>query len=84
MTGEEPPIYNLIEWVRRWIDVNDARYNESDLFQNVIHNVLPPGVTHGGYELCVDFGSAGTEALDELIEILSQSAKAIVVKSRSE
>jgi hypothetical protein len=81
VTGGPPSLGEIIKWSERWLDLEDARFVEGQLFQEVIHNIKPPAATEDGYTVSVDFGTAPTTAFDELIGLLLQNASRVEVGS---
>ena len=79
--GEPPADDVLLRWIAEWVDVDDQRYVASETFQGVIHNVLRPRTIASGYWTSVDFGSAPTEAVMQLIDIMRPTARAIEIGS---
>lgn len=74
--GSSPPA-DLPGWVARWLDLEDRTFTEALAFQSVIHSFLRPRETPGGYELAFDMGSAPTEALADLLDIVTRDAERI-------
>jgi hypothetical protein len=81
VVGARPSETALIEWATRWMDISDARYDESAEFQQVVHSISPPEPTSSGVHVSVDFGSAPTTAFDELLEVLLQGGATVSVGS---
>ena len=81
VVGACPDESALRDWVTRWMDISDARYNASEEFQQVVHSVTPPNITESGFSLSVDFGTAPTAAFDELTHILACGARSVSVGS---
>lgn len=79
VAGEPPADDLLLGWIAEWVDVDDKRYVASETFQGVIHSVLRPSRIASGYWTSVDFGSAPTEAVTQLIEIMRPTARAIEI-----
>jgi hypothetical protein len=79
--GEPPADDVLLRWIAEWVDVDDQRYVASETFQGVVHSVLRPRQIASGYWTSIDFGSAPTEAVVRLIELLRPTARAIEIGS---
>jgi hypothetical protein len=73
----ELPPRDLANWFHRWFDPNDERFDRDAPLSNVIHSLLvKPGV------LSIDLGSAATEALRDMLELIEAAgATAIRVSS---
>ncbi len=73
----ELPPQDLAKWFHLWFDPNDERFDRDAQLSNVIHSLLvKPGV------LSIDFGSAATEALRDMLELIEAAgAKVIRVSS---
>ncbi len=56
-------------WIHRWMDIDDARYEEGKEFLNVIHNVTVPRKVNDYIEFSLDMGSAEIIAFFELIAL---------------
>jgi len=73
----ELPPQDLAKWFHLWFDPNDERFDRDAQLSNVIHSLLvKPGV------LSIDFGSAATEALRDMLELI-QAAGAKVIRVSS-
>ncbi len=83
ITGTALPKRELVAWALHWLDVSDSRYDESAMFQQVVHSISPPTLIEGGYEVSVDFGSAPVSAFDELLELLVRDASRVSIGSFS-
>jgi hypothetical protein len=76
----ELPPQDLANWFHRWFDPNDERLDRDAPLSNVIHSLLvKPGV------LSIDFGSAATEALQDMLQLIEAAgATAISVSSSTQ
>ncbi|MCA9125276.1 MAG: hypothetical protein KDB11_34105 [Planctomycetales bacterium] len=83
VVDSEVPEGELIEWTRYWLDIDDNRYRDVQQFQSVVHNVTRPSIEASKFELSVDFGSAPTEAFDQLLRLLCQHSRMVTVGSFS-
>ena len=81
VVGAPPDEPALLDWASRWMDISDSRYDESAEFQQAVHSVTPPRITESGFTLSVDFGSAPTDAFDELAELLARDTRRVSVGS---
>lgn len=81
VVGARPDEPALLDWTSRWMDISDSRYDEAAEFQQVVHNVTPLERTESGFTISVDFGSAPTDAFDELAELLVQDGRRVSVGS---
>lgn len=77
--GIPPAEVDLHAWIAKWVDVDDQRCVEGADFQSVIHNCLRPVLVGSSYLMSVDFGSAPTIAVFELLDLLAPSASAIQI-----
>jgi len=81
VADSEIPDAELTNWIRYWLDIDDTRYRDGQRFQSVIHNATRPTIEDSGFALSVDFGSAPTEALDELLRLLCGRSKMVTIGS---
>ena len=65
----------LEEWTKFWVDVTDSRYQPTREWLDVVHNVTCPALENGVWSFSVDFGTAPTDALNQLFEIFSADDK---------
>jgi hypothetical protein len=84
LTLDKKPGIQYQKWATRWIDINDKKQKDSTGVQNVIHNITFPSEDGGKWQTSIDLGTAPTEALKELLSILSrQGIKKIEVHSKT-
>jgi hypothetical protein len=67
--GKIDPWSEFELWVHRWMDIDDARYEEGKELMNVIHDVTLPKHKGDYYEFSVDMGSAEVDAFFELLSL---------------
>ena len=74
----------LTGWIDKWInEADDWELGENGLL-GAIHNVTKPIETENGFMFSVDFGSAGIEAFNDLInEIYQQGVLSLKIGSFS-
>ena len=73
-------ISNIVVWATKWLDSKDEKVQDSNKLQGVIHNISKPEKEDDKTTFSVDFGSAPTEAVLELLDILSKDSKATNIK----
>lgn len=59
---------NFIEWLDKWLDIEDKSYLKNKDFQNVIHRVAVE--QNSEFIVSIDFGSAPIDSLLEFISVL--------------
>jgi hypothetical protein len=80
--GSDAPMGAIIEWSRRWMDLDERRSEGADGLQGVVRVVArPTPESDGSYVLSVDMGSAPVDALEELLAIVSRGAVHVDVTS---
>jgi hypothetical protein len=63
----------LLSWTKKWIDEEDKRPTDTNGLSGVIHNVTrPASTTDNETKFSVDFGSADTDSVMELIETIEK------------
>ncbi len=85
MFSPKPDNYDwLIAWIDKWInEADDWELDENGLL-GAIHNVTKPIETDDGMMFSVDFGSAGIEAFNDIInEIYQQGVLSLKIGSFS-
>ncbi len=68
-----PPWPQIEAWLARWLDREEQRPKDADGLSGVVHSMSEPRTQGSRHYLFVDFGSAGPEALVELLELLAGS-----------
>lgn len=63
----------LKKWISKWLDIEDSRKISSNNFSGLIHNIQPPKISSEKISLAIDFGTSNSDAMIELIEILSKN-----------
>lgn len=76
-------IIDIVNWATKWLDPQDEKAQDSNNLQGVIHNISKPEKVNEKITFSVDFGSAPTEAVLDLLEILSKDSKASLIKLNS-
>lgn len=81
----EPDNYDwLLAWIDKWIKETDDWELDEDGLLGAIHNVTRPIETDEGMMFSVDFGSAGIEAFNDIInEIYQQGVLSLKIGSFS-
>ncbi|WP_061286732.1 hypothetical protein [Herbaspirillum chlorophenolicum] len=77
-----PNISQLEEWIERWLDVEDKNDPGPSNTSQAIHSFSQVENLNGWWFLTGDFGSAPTDALMEIIELIAgQGVTRVVLKS---
>jgi hypothetical protein len=61
---------SLIEWMKKWMDIEDTKPKDNNLLSQIVHNVSPPEQIQSGWSFSVDFGTAPIDSFVELIEVI--------------
>ena len=69
----KPETQAVEAWALRWLDVKDEHAQDEDGLQGVIHSVTMQDTEDGTFHMAVDWGSAPLAALEELLQLLSDS-----------
>lgn len=64
-------IQPLTDWTNKWMDLEDKNPVDKDGLSGVIHSVTYPNANNSFWYFMVDFGSAPTQAFDDLLTVLS-------------
>lgn len=74
----------LIKWAKKWIDELETKREDLNGLTGIIHSVTKPELIDNIFSFSVDFGSAHTEAFQELInEFYIQNIKSVRIGSFS-
>jgi len=60
------------EWIDKWLDVEDSKSSPDVDFAGLVHQVRQPTKDNGAWTICIDMGSAGLDALNDLFEVLGK------------
>lgn len=66
-------------WIHKWLDVSEVINSPGGNFAGVIHQASMPLEHDGNWQLVIDMGSAGLDALNELLDVF-QSIGAEFIK----
>ncbi|WP_152604043.1 hypothetical protein [Methylotenera sp. N17] len=61
----------LTDWTTKWMDLEDKNPVDKNGLSGAIHSVTYPSSNNSFWYFMVDFGSAPTQSLDELLAVLS-------------
>ena len=80
----DPQSNLLTDWALKWIDVEEKNTQNESGFGGYVHSITYPEEKNGKCIFSVDFGSAGTDSVYELINVfLGLGVTRLAIHSRS-